>query len=83
MLPNAAKMRAADGENRDPIYAPDGRTWYDMLLAEAERRGKYQDALCQIARQKLSVEMDEEERELADWEGGYEAIVGIARDAIA
>lgn len=70
------------GTNRDPIHAPDGRTWYDMLLAEAEKRGKFQDALCEIARQKLTGEMDEEQHDNADWEGGYDAIVKIARDAL-
>jgi hypothetical protein len=31
------------GQNRDPIYAPDGRTWYDTLLDEAEKRGQIED----------------------------------------
>lgn len=30
---------------RDPIYAPDGRTWYETALAEAEKRGRMEDAL--------------------------------------
>lgn len=73
---------ARHGENRDPIYAPDGRTWYDMLLAEAEKRGKFQDALCVIARQNLTVEMDEDQHEHADYEGAYNTVVQVARRAI-
>lgn len=34
---------------RDPIYAPDGRTWYETLLSEAEKRGQLQNALEEIA----------------------------------
>ena len=28
------------GRNRDPIYAPDGRTWYQTALDEAAKRGE-------------------------------------------
>jgi hypothetical protein len=28
------------GRNRDPIYAPDGKTWYQTALDEASKRGE-------------------------------------------
>lgn len=70
------------GANRDPIYAPDGRTWYDLLLDEAQKRGKFQDALCVIAQQQLTTEMGEDVRDNADIEGGYDAIITDARNAL-
>ena len=36
---------ARHGENRHPIYAPDGRTWYETAIAEAEKRGQLQAEL--------------------------------------
>lgn len=30
---------------RDMVNAPDGRTWYDTALAEAERRGRLEMAI--------------------------------------
>lgn len=33
----------------DKVHAPDGRTWYETAIAEAEKRGKMQDALRAIA----------------------------------
>lgn len=42
---------------------------------------RLRNALTEISKQKLSTEMDEEERELADWEGGYDAIIVVARAA--
>ncbi len=66
----------------DLIYAPDGRLWYDLLLDEAEKRGKFQEALCEIARQKLTTEMDEETQEIGDIDGGYDAIICVARNCL-
>ncbi len=63
-------MARALGENRDPVYAPDGRTWYETALAEAEKRGKFQDALRLI-----------ENHELRDHED-YTAIQDIATAAL-
>ncbi len=39
-------------------------------------------ALKEIATQLLSEEMDDHSSEHADWQGGYEAIVKIAREAL-
>ena len=39
-------------------------------------------ALLKIARQPLANEMDAYSRECADWEGGYEALVKMAREAL-
>lgn len=52
----------------------------DSYKAAAERM---QDALRVMARQKLSAEVSEEDRENADYEAGYEALVRQARAAIA
>lgn len=30
----------------DLINAPDGRTWYETAIAEAEKRGKLQEEMC-------------------------------------
>jgi len=43
---------------------------------------KLEAALLEIAKQKLASEMDDQSAECADWEGGYEAIVTIARAAL-
>lgn len=37
------------GRNRDPIYAPDGRTWYETAIDEAAKRGRLQERLELIA----------------------------------
>jgi hypothetical protein len=31
---------AQTGRNRDPIFAPDGKTWYQTALDEAAKRGE-------------------------------------------
>ena len=41
-----------------------------------------EDALREIAKQNLRAEMDDHTGENADWEGGYEAIVLVARRAL-
>ena len=41
------------------------------------------EALQQIAKQKIRSEMTEHDPDDADWEGGYEGIVMIARDVLA
>ena len=41
-----------------------------------------EDALKEIARQRLSSEMDDHTSETADWLGGYEEVVRIARAAL-
>lgn len=50
------------------------------VAAEAKLE-KAREALRDIARQKLEVEVDDPEA--CDWLGGYEAIVRIARAALA
>lgn len=40
------------------------------------------DQLGRQGNRRLIDEMDDETREYADWKGGYEAIVKIAREAI-
>ncbi len=47
------------------------------------RNSPQQKALEEIAKQRLADEMDDHSSEHADWEGGYEAIVKIARAALA
>jgi chromosome segregation ATPase len=47
-----------------------------------EQRDRLEEALANIARQNLSEEMDDHSCERADWQGGYESIVKIAREAI-
>ena len=32
----------------DMVHAPDGRSWYETLLAEAEKRGRMESALQEI-----------------------------------
>lgn len=32
----------------DLVHAPDGRTWYETAIVEAEKRGKLQEALEEI-----------------------------------
>lgn len=49
----------------DLARAPDGRTWYELALAEAERRGKFRDALVQIA---------------ADWQSSPGTVMGAAAE---
>lgn len=39
-------------------------------------------ALGEIAKQKLDAEMDDEMKDSADWQGGYEAVVLVARNAL-
>lgn len=71
------------GKTRDLIYAPDGRTWFETALAEAEKRGKFRDALCMIARQELIVEMDKDQKKHADLPRRYDQMIVVARTAIA
>lgn len=40
------------------------------------------EALQDIARQRLTSEMDDDQAEHADYEGAYDIIVGIARKAL-
>jgi len=59
-----------------------GRTYFPLVLTseEVDSMGK---ALEEIARQHLSAEMDDHTSEHADWEGGYEALVMIARKVLS
>ena len=52
---------------------------YDEIRAKMKRMEK---ALGEISKQHLSAEMDDHTSEHADWEGGYEAIVLIARTTL-
>ncbi len=52
------------------------------LVRLKEQRDRLEEALANIARQNLSEEMDDHSCERADWQGGYESIVKIAREAI-
>ncbi len=52
---------------------------YDQIRAKLK---PLETALKEIAEQKLFEEMDDHSGEHADWQGGYEAIVKIARAAL-
>lgn len=47
------------GRNRDPIYAPDGRTWYQTALDEASKRGENE-----VRIHELETELEAVERSL-------------------
>lgn len=59
-----------------------------MLIAEAaltaaeQVRASEREALDKIARQSLIVEMDEDQKKNADYEGAYDAMIVIARNAL-
>lgn len=53
---------------------------YDQVRAKIK---PMEAALKEIAKQKLSDEMDDHTSEHADWQGAYEAIVKIAREALS
>ena len=54
----------------------------DLAASRAEVE-RLRDYVKDIARQKLTDEMDEEMQDSADYEGAYESIVKEAREALA
>jgi hypothetical protein len=52
---------------------------YDQVRAKIT---PLETALKEIAKQSISDEMDDHSSEHADWQGGYEALVRIAREAL-
>lgn len=66
-----------------PVPAPRGGGNKDAIIASQSAAIEAKEkALNEIARQKLSDEIDEVTTDCADWCGGYEAIVRIARAAL-
>jgi hypothetical protein len=63
--------------------APASYLHADFARKLERERDRYRKALEEIAAQFLSDEMDDDTSENADWEGGYEAIVKIARAALS
>lgn len=55
------------------------RVW----LEENRERGKYREALTNIASQRTTEQMDDEDKEAADFEGGYDTCVITARNALS
>jgi len=53
-----------------------------LVEINAEEIAEFKNALKQISEQKLSAEMNEEERDQANWQGGYESVVLQARRAL-
>jgi hypothetical protein len=80
-----------DPETGDDLwgYSAEGISWWTKIKeALPEHAGNHRlsemgKALKEIASQHLSEEMDDHTSEHADWEGGYEAIVRIARAALS
>jgi len=68
-------------------FPPHASFGFDRELAEAytrlrARAVEMERALAEIATQQLAEEMDDFAIDHADWEGGYEALVEIARKAL-
>jgi hypothetical protein len=86
------------GPNGCPIIGNAKGTMVCMLAHSANHRDQQEEAetnarlieaaprmlsgLIEIAKQHLAAEMDDHTSENADWEGGYDAIVKIARAAL-
>jgi len=64
------------------LFGKVDRTYIPLVLT-SEKVDAMEKALEEIAKQHLAAEMDECMSEHADWEGGYEAIVKIARAALS
>jgi hypothetical protein len=58
-------------------YIEDRLAEKDALIA------KYEWSIQQIAGQQLMAEMEDQDREDADFEGGYDTIIEIAREALS
>lgn len=69
------------GEYEALAHALVGNTGASAIL-EASRHQRLLTALHEIARQKLPCEISPKDRADADYEGGYEAIITIARSAV-
>lgn len=54
----------------------------ERVRALVAENARLREALGRISKQKLSAEMSEELAGFADFEGGYDAIVTIAREAL-
>lgn len=76
----------------DRVTFAEGQVWLDRdgdyvnadVCARIERgRDAARAALKDIAGQLLADEMDDHSAEHADWEGGYEACIKTAREALA
>jgi hypothetical protein len=63
------------------LFGKVDRTYIPLILT-SEKVDAMEKALEEIAKQNLAAEMDDHSSEHADWEGGYEAIVKIARTAL-
>jgi hypothetical protein len=68
-------------------FPPEKHLVFDGYLADAytrlrARAVEMERALAEIATQQLAQEMDDFATDHADWEGGYEALVEIARKAL-
>lgn len=64
------------------LFGKVDRTYIPLVLT-SEKVDAMEKALEEIAKQHLADEMDDHSSEHADWEGGYEAIVKIARTALS
>lgn len=62
----------------DQIYAPDGRTWYETAIAEAEKRGQLQAVLYEVTTNGEWTKGDQ----AGDWAISKE-VYETVRDAIA
>jgi hypothetical protein len=60
-------------------YAQSAHEQRGLLIAEVER---LRTALQKLADQRPSTDMDETELDLADFEGAYDIMIGVAKEAL-
>ncbi len=65
---------------REIFYSWELEEKYEALRARAVEMER---AIAEIAKQQLADEMDDHASEHADWQGGYEECVNIARHALS